>query len=376
MNREIPFKVGRPVTGPYFVNREEEIEKIEAGVEAGQSLALIAPRKLGKTSVLKEALEKLGDDYLVGMVDCMEIADLEELAKGISREVSKSDPSLLDSLKSVWQGSISKVLKKVKKVGGDIAGILTLFVEFEEEKISERELLKGSLDFIEEYAKDKEKRMVFVFDEVSDLYERDGEILKIMRSKMQNHDNASYIISGSQESTMEYIIKAEESPFYLFFTEVKLKPLPPEGLKDFLEERFSKFGVVSDSEAIDQIVELTKGHPGHTQRLALKAYYLSQESEKLKVQDVNEAFELTLDELSVAFEEKWNKLTRAPLQMKIIKALAKGENPYQAISKEKSSISNQLKTLTQRGYLRKIEKGKFEFLDPLFKEWVAKGLDR
>ncbi len=46
-----PFLAGPPVTGELFVGRTEEIEDLITFTRIGQPVALISPRRLGKTSL-------------------------------------------------------------------------------------------------------------------------------------------------------------------------------------------------------------------------------------------------------------------------------------------------------------------------------------
>jgi hypothetical protein len=370
----IPFIVGRPVSGEYFINRQEELRRAKDMLVGGQGIALISPRKFGKTSLLDRVLDELKRGrFLVGKVNCQNTADVEELAREITKVTLKGEPSAFDALRSVWEQKISPVLKRIKSLSGSIANIITLHVEFTERRVTDRELLRGSLGFIEEYAREKRKRVVFAFDEFSDLAERDGQVLKLMRASMERHKNVTYVISGSQESTMEFIIGSKQSPFYLFFKEIRLGPLPKRDTREFLRRRFKKFGVKPTSEAIDRIIELAQRIPDYTQRLAGECYDLVR-GERLTVEHVNKSYEKVLDELSIAFEEKWGTLSKAALQMKVIKTLAATPSPYELRKRgvDPKLINQAVEELIRKGYVKKMGRAKYEFVDPLFKEFVRR----
>jgi AAA+ ATPase superfamily predicted ATPase len=81
------LNVGKPVTGAELIGREREITEIIQTLKAGQSVALIAPRRFGKTSVLMEALNRLEKEkYFTGSVDIFTIPDPGRLAFEITKQ--------------------------------------------------------------------------------------------------------------------------------------------------------------------------------------------------------------------------------------------------------------------------------------------------
>ncbi len=366
---QLPFVVGRPVSGEHFIDREEEFRIFDEMLKAGQSVALISPRRFGKTSLLLLVLERLKKEgYLTGMIDCSRAIDTEDLAKRITSEVLKNESTAIRLLRSTWEGVTSLVVRNLKKLDATLASILEVHLEFQERRLDDRKLLEESLDFIEKYAKSKRKRMVFVFDELSDLYERDGKLLKLMRSVMQTHDSVAYVISGGQEATMSFITSSKQSPFYLFFEHVPLGKLPDEEVFRYIKRRLKKFNVEAEDRAINLIIQLTGCHPDYMQRLALTAYHLA--GKELNENTVRRAYDLMLEEIGNVFEERWRSFAGAPLQAKILQAIASGENPY-SLRASRALVSRMLGELIRKGHLRRRERGKYEFIDPLFKKWLT-----
>jgi AAA+ ATPase superfamily predicted ATPase len=44
-----------------FIDRKEELEKLEKGVLAGENFVIIAPRRYGKTTLIRKMLDDLRD---------------------------------------------------------------------------------------------------------------------------------------------------------------------------------------------------------------------------------------------------------------------------------------------------------------------------
>ena len=83
-----PFIVGRPVTGDYFVDRDDELKRLLSLIRAVQkgassNSALIGLRRTGKTSILENVVLRLGANRKIMpvMVNCYGIAVRSRLAK-------------------------------------------------------------------------------------------------------------------------------------------------------------------------------------------------------------------------------------------------------------------------------------------------------
>lgn len=53
-----PFRSGAAVTGEYFTDRREEVGRLAGYMESGHNTVIIAPRRYGKSSVVREAMAK------------------------------------------------------------------------------------------------------------------------------------------------------------------------------------------------------------------------------------------------------------------------------------------------------------------------------
>jgi len=60
---------GNWVTGDRFWNRNEETELFERHIRDGAHLLIVAQRRMGKTSLMKEAARRLQDEYHCVFVD-------------------------------------------------------------------------------------------------------------------------------------------------------------------------------------------------------------------------------------------------------------------------------------------------------------------
>ncbi len=65
------FMVGGEVEPPFFIGRAEEIEKIKLDVlTLAQNNVIIGPRRIGKTSLLRNLKLSVKDDVIFALINC------------------------------------------------------------------------------------------------------------------------------------------------------------------------------------------------------------------------------------------------------------------------------------------------------------------
>lgn len=66
-----PFVVGKYISNRYFCDREQETEFLIKQIENGRNVALISPRRMGKTGLVQHCFqqERLRDNYYTFFVD-------------------------------------------------------------------------------------------------------------------------------------------------------------------------------------------------------------------------------------------------------------------------------------------------------------------
>ena len=83
-----PFTYGDLVTDESFTDRADELRQLKADLRNGQNVAVIAPRRYGKTSLVKAALsELLAEGVLVVEVDLMTTPTKERLAAKLAKSI-------------------------------------------------------------------------------------------------------------------------------------------------------------------------------------------------------------------------------------------------------------------------------------------------
>ena len=92
-----PFVYGKPVTKPYFVDREKETELIldqirSAKHGASTNLAVFGPERVGKISIIKNVMIEFEDDkeIIPLFIDCLSMPSLRRLSNVIAEDAKAS----------------------------------------------------------------------------------------------------------------------------------------------------------------------------------------------------------------------------------------------------------------------------------------------
>lgn len=377
-----PFLAGPPVTGELFAGREKEMARLLHLVKEGQPVAILSPRKLGKTSLIKQSEPKMRGIIPV-YIDCWEIYSKEEFAEALIEKTVEAystfgrKPELTAKVKHFFTKKISELMDSVRSVEGEIGGILRIIVEFRERSAGSKAMVNAALNFPEKLAKERKVRFALIFDEFQNLREFNGELLKAVRANIQHHQNVSYVISGSQQSALEFLLLDSSSPFYRMFEFIRLGSLDGKTAGDFVKGRFNKFGVRISEQDILRICSLTGNHPFYLQKLCLKVYNNHSLGGR-RPPSPEAAYDEMMDELWPSFEESFGALDKAPIQKDILKIMAiYGAKTAKQASLKRNDLSVQsanqlLRELVSKGFLVKEGRGRYEFSDAIFKEFLRR----
>jgi len=106
-------QVGKPVYGNNLIGRDKEIRLIKELILAGQSIVIIAPRRMGKTSLMMELIRQLKEDgYFTCNIDVFSTSDISSLAHRITESVFANNK--LDKYFRQAVSNITDAFKNIK----------------------------------------------------------------------------------------------------------------------------------------------------------------------------------------------------------------------------------------------------------------------
>lgn len=362
---ENPFIFGRAVAGKYFVNRENEIDELKSSLLSGQHVVLFSPRKLGKTSLIKEVFLQTGDEALCIHIDLWQITSVYALAREIINSVVNEAYTSVEKLGN----ELKYLFKSLRpKVYVDMDG--QIGVEFGKDEI--KEALKDALEFPEKVARKKEIRLIIAFDEFQEIGKLNGlEIEKIFRSILQHHEYVSYVFSGSELSLISIMFEGRDRPFYRFAKQMELKPIDKAVLERFIVNKFSESGKSIDKDAAEWISKFSEGIPYYVQHICHEVWYMTKENADKKI--VEKCLkERILPGLSGGFITIWNQI-KSMEQRKLLIGIANEKHPriysHEFITKYElkspGHVGKSVKSLQGMGLVEKND-----ISDVFLKEWV------
>ncbi len=380
--REPPFMIGKPVTGDYFVDREEELDRLLSligGIEKGSSSnsVLIGLRRTGKTSILENLAIKLeSNPHVVPMmVNCYGLAARSRFAKllvdtAVARYVRKTgDTVYLKRLARATSERAKALLEKVSEVK-----FSEFTVRFRNKQTEEDTLIEDALHYVESLATEKSIFFVIMLDEFQDIIRWGDDTLKRIRAIVQAQKRICYVLAGSATTIMRNLVYDRRSPFYRQLVEIPVKKLDQQTVKDFLEKRFKTVNICPERSQIDKMAVYCGGYPDYLQRLGMELYLTVGEGGSITGECIDKAYEDMILGLDGEFGNYF--ATFSPLEREILLALATGSVQPSEVAREVRkpifNISKTLANLMNFGIIERPMKGQYRISDPVFGDWLSR----
>lgn len=349
-----------------FINRKQELKKLETGLKIGKDYILIAPRRYGKTALARMVGKKITESTKNSFVHI----DLMSYSSG---SVSSVAECIIEKVLNTlgFEGKLRKIIKnldftfniRIKYQELEIEPLIQMFNKPNDEWA----LLEEALQLPEKIAIKENKRLVIFFDEFAELNKLGKRVIELFRSVIQQHEHVSYLFAGSQESLMNDIFLDKSGAFYRFGEIIYLKELNKEDLFEYLEHNFPNIGGSKDGlrdlRVVNVILETLNGHPYYT----AKAISFFEENPQCTYEQfydylTNDLFETErplLEQQLLSIGDKQHAID-------VLRIISLGYSPYGEIKAlSTSQVYNILRYLENSGHIRKISRGVYALTDPL-----------
>jgi len=373
------FPLGGPVPAADLVGRESYIRRAAARLADGNHILIAGPRRIGKTSVMLEILRRLRRKGMhTAYVDCMGATDLrglgERLADAVLENVSGAERSF-EHAKAVAAGMRPTVRVRYEHV--------ELALELAREKNANR-FFDGALELPRALASKTGKRVVVAFDEFQAAGQLGPRVFDLMRTRFQAQRAVSYAFLGSEEGILEQLFSGKGRAFYRFALPLDLADaaghrfgIDPDDWLSYIREKLSERKLSIDDAGIDRILDATGGHPQDTMQVCAALYYLMRDAglRVVSPEAIGVAIEQSLRELERPFALHWADLGKGKYLQHVAKRVAHGAVLYAsdgAGAVPRAEVLRALAALQSRGLVAHLSRGRYEFVEPLFGEYVRR----
>ena len=107
-----PFVVGKYLSDKYFCDRETETEFLRKQMTNGRNVALISPRRLGKSGLIRHLFNQhdIREHYYVFFVDIYATSSLAEFVYLLGKEIYE----VLKPLPTVWKEKFFQLMTSLR----------------------------------------------------------------------------------------------------------------------------------------------------------------------------------------------------------------------------------------------------------------------
>jgi uncharacterized protein len=370
-----PFQYGDLALDEAFTDRRAELDGLRADMLNGQNVAIIAPRRFGKSSLVKRAAQELvSDRVLVAEVDLMKTPTKEKLAAKLSKTIHDDIASPLFNVKERLRVfSTLRIAPVITVDPHDGAPSFSFSASHTDEDIDAT--LERLLELPAQLAAERNRRIVIFFDEFQEVTTIDPRLPALMRAVFQEQPNVAHVYSGSRRDMMRRLFTHQNEPFFRSAKVLELGVIAPPLFKAFLVSRFALTDRALPDDVVDAILAITGGHPYATQELAYALWEVVPAGFSATEADFARALENVLHAENAHFTLVWESASRA--QRLLLQAVAIEPGRVQGESYRAryglpaaSTVQRAAETLAAEELLARAEDGAYFIAEPFLREWI------
>lgn len=369
-----PFVVGRYVSDRYFCDRQKETAFLIKQIENGRNVALISPRRMGKTGLIQHCFNqpRLKDDYYTFFVDIYATASLAEFVYLLGKAIYEE----LKPKKVAWTDRFFQIISSLR-VGFKLDA-MTGEPSFDI-GLGDIQTPITTLDEIFQYLELADKPCLVAIDEFQQIgsYE-EKNVEALLRTKIQQCKQTMFIYAGSQRHVISNMFNSSSKPFYQSAISMGLEPIPLDAYTDFVIRMFEERGKHVEVALVEEVYRLFDGCTWFMQMMMNELFALTGHDELCGMDKLDTAWKNVIQMQEGSYKDQLSRL--APKQKLVLQAIAK-EGVASSITSSAfikkyslpsaSSVQSAIKPLLKYDLVTQ-EEGKYRVYDYFFAEWLRK----
>jgi hypothetical protein len=377
---ENPFVYGEVVPADAFVDREDDLRRLIDDLASGQKVFLISPRRYGKSSLARRALDALDRQGALTVEVTVSsyssyLAFLEGYARAVLSSATRWDRAV------AWIREALGAVRPELRLEGDASGAAGVTIAFPAAR-GARDVSRVAAEVFQLPARLGEARrrtVAVALDEFQAVASfNGGSVEEALRAAVQRQRRVGYVFAGSEPTLMERMI-GPKRPFYKAGPVMRLGRIPADVFSRFIESRFARTGIRVDPGFGEAVLDLAGHLPYDVQRLAHEAWDDARAAglKRLALDHLHATLRRLLAEQAVIFEGAWQRLTLAQRAVLRATALEDGRELLSADVRERhrlggaSSVQAALGALARQDVLMR-DGARWIVIDSLMREWIVR----
>lgn len=366
-----PFITTGYAGAAYFCDREQETVDLTRMLVNGNNVALISPRRYGKTNLIRHCFAQpaIADNYYTFIIDIYSTKSVADL-------VYRLGLSILETLKPMgrkaWENFIA-VLSSVRQgIGYDSLGNPAWMMS-----IGDIATPTTTLEEIFYYLEHADKPCIVAIDEFQQITQYGDELIEAtLRTHVQYCTNTHFIFSGSQRHLMGQMFTSPARPFYQSVAIYNLPLLPEDKYTEFCERLFEERGKHVSPEVPHALYERFEGVTYYMQRVMNELFARTSTEETCTEEQIEDAIRYIILTSATTYEDLMYQLPEK--QSLVLQAIAK-DGKAQNLTSGKfikrhgllsaSSVKSAVPALLDKGLIT-CEKGIYQVYDKFLEMWL------
>ena len=368
-----PFVTSGYAGEEFFCDRKKETKDIVSLLTNGNNLALISPRRIGKTDLIRHcfAQKEIANNYYCFIIDIYSTLCVEDF-------INKLGKTILEVLKPkgkmIYGRFISFIKSLTTGISYDINGTPSWSVG-----VGDIKSPSTTLDEIFDYLKNADKPCIVAIDEFQQITKyKDGNVEADLRTHIQYCSNAKFIFSGSQRHLMGNIFTSPNRPFYQSVTIINLPIIDKPKYLEFCLDNFAKANKKIDVAVIDKLYDDFEGVTFYLQKVMNILFSWTDSRKKCSLEMYYESIDYIINFTAPIYVDLYSQLPEK--QRQVMLAICK-EGKAQNITSgdfvkkhglpSPSSVSSAVKGLLERDLIT-MSNGAYMVYDKFFEIWMSR----
>ena len=379
MELENPFFTITDIPEEFFCDRKVETAKIISLLNNGSNVVLKAPRRIGKSSLIKHVFKQkvIVDRYNTLFVDIYGTKNAADFHSEFQNALLSAPFARNSRIKRTFSSMVKSAYIEL----GDY-DTLTGKVSFPKIGFSPSTLPKIPIKDLFGYLEETSRPNLIVFDEFQQIQQYPERMAAILRGYIQQMRNTRFIFSGSSRHMLTTMFQLSNQPFYKSAAPMDLDILSLDSYKEFCHEMFKYGNKNVDDAAVTFAYYLFLGETYLLQEVMKESYSRTASGGACTKEIVLSSIEELLNRKESDYRDILNRLNnqkeRNTLYCIAVEGIARGLTSSSIMKRynldNASSVQNALENLGEDklGLIDKIAKGTFIVQDRLFELWISK----